>query len=253
MPRPKGCKCGHGPCPVHPDRSPAGMVSGENPEPAPSPSRSETPAGGRPLAELLPGAGKTKTKKDDPPPRRRRTKRERETPIAPDKPDDQALVQMLAELLVMPAIPAAMVFDCDYCRDHFLTEGPKAARELVALSITNPALRGALESIHVSWSKMTIAAVIAGYLAKPMIHHLAPESIANNVGPVIGVPPRPPKPKHEHEPHPQETPQPERSGPHPDAGPPAGYDGPDPQPSEYDGPATEDQYAGDPTAGINET
>lgn len=172
-------------------------------------------------------------RKPDPKPQRgaRRRKpdpkpkpREREKPTDPDKPDDLALTRMLGELLTMPAIPMAMLANCDYCRDHFLAEGPRAARELVALSLTNPALRGALESMHTAWSRITIAGVLAGYLAKPLMHHIAPEPILDAAGPVLGVPPRPAKPKHKHAP-----------------GTPPEHDGP---PAEHDGPTPEDQHSG---------
>lgn len=208
MPRPKGCTCGTPkPCKIHADgvsdpgadaTGPAlSVIPGDGAAPDPAPDQLSGLfgiAGGQPAAEPKP---KPKRRRADPKPKPRESKPRK--PIAPTAPDDAALVQMLSEFLTMPAIPAAVVFHCEYCRDHFISEGPKAARELVALSIVNPALRGALESLHSGWSKITIFGVLAGYMAKPMMHHLAPEPVLAAAGPVLGVPPRPPKPKaHRH-------------------------------------------------------
>lgn len=207
MPRPKGCTCGTPvPCRVHPASDPPGgqaqgdspgVVAGEpslrliDPEPG---TDNRRPAG-------VDSSASGKRKRPDPAPKPRSSRSSRaKKPSSPDAPDDAALQQMLSELLTMPAIPAAMLLDCAYCRDHFIAEGPKAARELVALSLVNPALRGALESIHTAWSRVTIAGVLVGYLAKPMMHHLAPEPVLTAAGPVLGVPPRPPKPSHQHGP-----------------------------------------------------
>lgn len=245
MPRPKGCTCGTPkPCKIHPAQSDAGITPGDTRVGAPT----DAEPGAAHLAGILgvieggqSGAGqaeqaagaepKPKPRRKDPAPRPRKSTRRKV--VAPDAPDDGALIEMLSQLLTMPAIPAAMLLDCGYCRDHFISEGPKAARELVALSIVNPALRGALESLHSGFSKLTIAGVLAGYLAKPLMHHVAPEPVLSAAGPVLGVPPRPPKPKHEHENH--------------ASSPPAEHESAEP---EDDGTSPEDQYPGDQAAGI---
>lgn len=243
MPRPKGCTCGTPkPCKIHPrdDRAmagstPARATEGDTPggraqggsivdsaEPFLRAIEGAGAGDAKPAGDLKPAGSKRRRKPDPRPKPRERTK-----PVAPDKPDDAALQQMLGELLTLPAIPMAMLANCDYCRDHFIYEGPKAARELVALSLTNPALRGALESIHTAWSRITIAGVLAGYLAKPLMHHVAPEPVLQAAGPVLGVPPRPPKPK----PHTHDAPgtPPEHASPHAEE--------PDPE-------AAPDQHAG---------
>lgn len=202
---------------MHPDKNPsnpaAGMVPGESPGQRAIGSQDETPAAGagpassgqgRRTLHALPGMGENPggRRKADPPPKPRTPPPPRSEPE--QGPTDTELIKALAELLTMPAIPAAMILECDYCRDHFITEGPKSARELVALSHQNPALRGALESLYGAWSKITIVGVLAGYLAKPLLHHAAPEPVLEQVGPILKVPPRPKKEPSAPHSHPQD-------------------------------------------------
>lgn len=254
MPRPKGCTCGTPKaCKIHADD---GVMAGSTPagttrdNPGGRAQDATRPAfeSGYPAAILgvieggQSGAGRaeqaagaepaSKPRRKDPAPKPRA--RSRRKPVAPDAPDDAALVEMLSQVFTMPAIPAALLLNCEFCRDHFIAEGPRAARELVALSIANPALRGTLESFHSAFSKLTIAGVLAGYLAKPLMHHMAPEPILTAAGPVLGVPPRPEKPKHNHAPTPAQAAAAEHASSAP----------------EDDGPAPEDQYPGDQAAGI---
>lgn len=230
MPRPKGCTCGTPkPCKIHPAVTNA--PEGEHPG-----GGSQGDVDAAPFLRVIEQeteAGRPKSSgSGDPKPKSRSRRKPRTKPVEPDAPDDAALVEMLSQLLTMPAIPAAMLLHCDYCRDHFITEGPKAARELVALSMTNPALRGALESIYSGFAKLTIAGVLAGYALKPMLHHVAPEPVLNAAGPVLGVPPRPEKPKDDHKHAADQTTEHE------------GHE------TEYVGPIAEDQHPGNQTAGI---
>jgi hypothetical protein len=64
-----------------------------------------------------------------------------------------------------------------------------------------PALRTFLERVYTAWSTVTAAGVIATYLSKPMLHHLAPEPVLDGIGPVLGVPARPPSPPKQRKPH----------------------------------------------------
>jgi hypothetical protein len=168
--RPKGCSCPKLPCPVHPDRKADPLEEW----------RAAIPGGGRP---------------PDPKPTRR--KRGKRRPTTPE------LEAVLAELLVLPAIPARGVLHCDFCMMHFLTEGPKAAHELAVLAEDNDALRRVLERIHSAMTAITWTAVIGSYVAKPVLHHVAPANVLEAVGPVIGVPPRP-DPRHDGHGHNQE-------------------------------------------------
>lgn len=121
-------------------------------------------------------------RKPDPMPRRKPA-------VTPkDKATTRQLESMIAELLVMPAIPAKMLFHCDYCAKHFVDAGPQAAKELAKMSETSEPLRRFLERMYDGWTAMTYASVFGTYLAKPMIHHLAPSHVREAVGPVLGVP-----------------------------------------------------------------
>jgi hypothetical protein len=137
----------------------------------------------------------------DPKPRNRPPKRKR-------RPSTPELEKVLAELLVLPAIPARAALHCDYCMMHFLTEGPKAAHELAVLADDNPALRSLLERVHGAMTAVGWASVIGLYLGKPVLHHLAPEPMLTAVGPVLSIPPRPEREPHRHgRPHPPATAQ----------------------------------------------
>lgn len=121
-------------------------------------------------------------KRPDPMPRTRPavTKKDRATTTQ--------LASMIAELLVMPAIPMKMVVNCDYCARHFLETGPRAARELAKMSESNEALRRLLERMYDGWTAITYASVFGTYLMKPAMHHLAPTHVRESVGPFVGVP-----------------------------------------------------------------
>jgi hypothetical protein len=147
-----------------------------------------------------PGAfpGGPQRKLFDPPPvapkdKKGRRGRERAARARTGKPaTDSELVGTLARMLSMPAIPAKMVLDCDFCAEHFAVEGPKTARELVTLSADHPDLRGVLEDMHRAYTSVTWLGIVAGYLAKPMLHHLAPAPLLEATFPIVGVPPSAP-------------------------------------------------------------
>jgi hypothetical protein len=107
-------------------------------------------------------------------------------------PTEAELTGMLEELLAMPAIPAAMILKCSYCAQHFATSAGPTARELVGLAKQNAGLHAFLVRMYTAWSSLSYGAIIAMYVGKPMLHHLAPEPILASAGPFLGVPPRQP-------------------------------------------------------------
>ena len=139
--------------------------------------------GEEPLFELP----RTEGKKADPKPKGAPKPRKHPKPTSAD------LEAVLAELLSAPAIPMAALVRCDYCANHFAVEGPHAARQLVTLSEEQPAFRRLLERLYRSWTQITYGAVLAAYIGKPVLHHLAPEELAAIVSPFVGVPPRQPR------------------------------------------------------------
>jgi len=92
---------------------------------------------------------------------------------------------------------------------HFLTEGPKAAHELALLSEDHPDLRRLLVRMHGAWTTITWGAILAAYVGKPLLHHVAPDPFLAAAGPVLGVPPRPVKERHTHGPQPGGAPPPD--------------------------------------------
>ena len=201
--RPKGCKCnGSGAyCPVHPER-----YQGD-----PAPADGSGPPAGQPdatntaerLTSMLRGAvGKPpepEAPAEPPPPRDpppKTTPKRKRT----NKATTAEIEQLLAGLLVAPAIPARAMLGCEYCMMHFLTEGPKAAHELALLSEDHPDLRRLLVRMHDAWTTITWGAILAAYIGKPLLHHVAPDPFLAAAGPVLGVPPRPARAKgHAHQ------------------------------------------------------
>jgi hypothetical protein len=109
---------------------------------------------------------------------------------------DAELQQLLEGLLAAPAIYAAaprpIGLECSFCAAHFATQAGPTSVQLVNLAADNPGLRRALITLHDSWTKITYGGIIAAYVAKPMLHHLAPEQVLDTVGGVIGVTARTP-------------------------------------------------------------
>lgn len=193
MPKPKGCKCGAGViCPVHPDRpirSGAGRprkLEAVDTDPV-DPTIVGDPIPKVDWSKAIPP--KPSERPPDPKPRPRVKHRRR-----PSTPELEAV---LSELLVLPAIPARAVLHCDFCMMHFVTEGPKAAHELALLAEEHDELRRVLERLHAAMTAITWASVVGSYLAKPVLHHVAPAPVLEAVGPVLNIPPRP-IPQHEH-------------------------------------------------------
>lgn len=135
------------------------------------------------------------------------TKRKRDPRPAPDDtakakdrnrrkhdgdPGDLELERVLARIFTLPAVPAKMLLDCDFCAVHFATEGPKTAHELVELSRDHDQLRGVLLDLYRSYTNVTWIGIVLGYLARPIAHHLAPDGFLAYSYPVLGVPPRAP-------------------------------------------------------------
>lgn len=144
--------------------------------------------GGRPTQ----GAGK---KRPDPRPN---VKPPKDGVKLPTSVGDPELVAMLAQLLSMPAIPAKMVLDCDYCAHHFASQGPQTAIELVKLSKDHPDLRKMLERWYFAFDSFTWGSVLVTYAIKPVLHHLAPAPVLAGVGPLMGIPPRGTPAPHQH-------------------------------------------------------
>lgn len=146
-------------------------------------------------AEQAEDTGRPDGKRFDPPPKTGEVKPKPKKRGPHKKPSDEQLTDVLGKLFTFPAIPAKMVLECDFCAAHFATEGPKTAHELVQLSKEHPQLRGTLEDMYRAYTSVTWVGIIAGYLARPIAHHLAPPAFLEYSYPVLGVPPRQPKPR----------------------------------------------------------
>lgn len=147
-------------------------------------------------------------------------------PMGKPRPTDRDILEVWEEILVLPAIPFGLpVHDaaldqiyqtpdgpqlvpgfrprCEFCRDHFMEQGPKSAAELVTLSQQSDPMRRVLEQVTLAWKMLSVAGTLGTYVMKPMLHHLAPAPVLDGIGPVLGVPPRPVahQAPHEHEAH----------------------------------------------------
>lgn len=221
------------------DRKRAEKQGQAPPPPGPEPAPAEGPTATQPAEERQPWerlggelADKLKAVPNrpegakDPPPRERK----RPATLKP-RPSTAELQKVLEELLVLPAVPMGFpVFEkgppimqdghptgyvlgadgqtpvpavhprCEYCRDHFIQAGPQAAAELAKLSEQSEPLRRLLERLHSTWAMLTMGSVLAGYVMKPVMHHLAPEPVRQGLGPIVapGMPEPLPKAKRNH-------------------------------------------------------
>jgi hypothetical protein len=83
---------------------------------------------------------------------------------------------------------AAPAIDCDFCKEHFIKQGPKTGRELAKLSEDHPALRGALVKVTIAWNSISLLGVVAEYVGRPVVHH-GPGALQPFTA-VVGVPKR---------------------------------------------------------------
>lgn len=179
---------------------------------ASSPAGTDAAGAGAPPTD---GEVRARPKGSDPKPKGGR-------PMGKPRPTDRDILEVWEELLVLPAIPFGLpVHDpgldqiiqtpdgpqllpgfrprCEFCRDHFIEQGPKSAAELVTLSQQSEPMRRVLEQVTMAWKMISVAGTLGTYVMKPMLHHLAPAPVLDGVGPVLGVPPRPiVHPEHEH-------------------------------------------------------
>ena len=109
----------------------------------------------------------------------------------PPTPSDTDLENMLAELLALPAMPAAIILHCQFCATHFATQAAPTAHQLVMLAKDSPPLRAAIVNLYRAWTNLTYGGILLAYVGKPMLHHLAPPEVLATAGPILGVPPRP--------------------------------------------------------------
>lgn len=154
-------------------------------------------------------------------------------PASSRKVAEAKLREMLEEILTVPMIPFGMpVHDpsldrveaigpdqsivipglrprCAYCRDHFRTEGPKAAAEVMEMAKNSDPIYRMLERMYPVYMAITAGGVLAGYFAKPLMHHVMPAPMVEMAGAAAGpflavkdgkgnvlhehMPPRPPK------------------------------------------------------------
>lgn len=120
----------------------------------------------------------------DPTPGGRRKK------ISKPGPTDEQLQDLFTKAAVLPAIPAAAVLHCDFCAAHFVTEGPKAAAQLVDLSKDSPALRSMMEWMWGQWETVAWSALLLTWIGIPVAHHAAPDFIYGPLQLVTKLPPR---------------------------------------------------------------
>jgi hypothetical protein len=133
-------------------------------------------------------------------PRRKAKSKRPPMPEAPSGVDLKALEKMLAEALTAPAMACAMVGD-EWSANHFTTQGPYLARNLVLASEHNPWLRRKLEEMATGQDAATkliamlgVAGALVGYAVPPIIYFLnlpVPEQARQ----MFGIPPaRQPQP-----------------------------------------------------------
>ena len=103
---------------------------------------------------------------------------------------DEQLIAFFSKAAVLPAVPMALYVGCNFCAEHFTTQGPEAAKQLVELSKEHAQLRQILESIFREWQKAAWAALLAGYFGVPIAHHFAPDFLYKWIAMPLGLPPR---------------------------------------------------------------
>lgn len=117
-------------------------------------------------------------------------------PPPPPKADLRLLEQQLAEALKAPAMPAAMFGD-EWAANHFVTNAPLLARNLVLASETNPWLRRKLENAATGGDMMMQIVSLVGlggafvmYLAPPIVWWLN-VPLPDKGRELLGIPERP--------------------------------------------------------------
>lgn len=135
-------------------------------------------------------------------------------PPAPSKVDLKDLERMLAEALTAPAMACAMYGD-EWAANHFTTQGPYLARNLVLASESNPWLRRKLEAAATGQdaavaaiAMLGVAGALFGYAVPPIVHFLN-LPVPDRARDMFGIPPaRNPAPEPDAQ-GPQSAPQPE--------------------------------------------
>jgi hypothetical protein len=124
------------------------------------------------------------------------------TKKTPQEASDEQLTNLFAKAGSAPAIPMMLWVGCDFCADHFATNGPKAAAQLVELSKDHPALRSVMNTVWRTWDEVAWSAILLTWVGVPLVHHVAPARVRAAVGPFMGIPRdgQPWTPTHTHEP-----------------------------------------------------
>jgi hypothetical protein len=138
-------------------------------------------------------------KRDQRPRRKPKSKRPGPMPDAPTGVDLKQLEALLAEALSAPAMPCAMFGD-KWAADHFTTQAPYLARNLVLASEHNPWLRRKLEGMATGQDAAAKALAMLGvtgalfaYAIPPIIWWFNPP-VPDQARAMFGVPAREPKP-----------------------------------------------------------
>lgn len=100
---------------------------------------------------------------------------------------DKALIEGLAQILSIPAIPAAMVGET-WVAEHFSVSGPVFAGQLVAASKTSPQLRTILEKAIKGDSYAILIIGVFGYVVPPVMYFATSDHHPARA--MVGVPPR---------------------------------------------------------------
>jgi hypothetical protein len=157
----------------------------------------ETTLPGAGTAQTEPGAEPLpqteKPRRGDKPPRARTRKKEpsgsekarKAQQGAAMKARSKTLEAKLSELLMFPAVPAAMAardpFTQAYMIEHFTRSGPRTAGALVEASEANPQLREWLERITAGGSLFAVAIASFAYAAPPIIWVLGMREQASRI------------------------------------------------------------------------
>jgi len=114
-----------------------------------------------------------KRAKRDGPARARASRARSSEPAAPRATTKQQrtkqIAKQLAQLLTLPALPAKMA-GADAMTYHFVTQGPRTAQELAALSEEHEPLREILERMMSGGLYGTLLILAVGYLGPPLLY-----------------------------------------------------------------------------------
>lgn len=148
--------------PPKPRGRPRKSAQPAEPETPPPAAESAAPVEPAPPAEPAGSGDKPPTPPAAEQPKRKRTRTSK-------KERTRQLENALAEILTLPAVPAAMTGD-QWLYEHFSTQGPETAAKLAAASENNQTLRRILEQLTQGEGYATLVMAGMAYLLPPLLY-----------------------------------------------------------------------------------